>query len=81
MATEVAEVIRLAMEFPPAEREEIARTLLESIDDADDQAELDAAWRTEIRRRIEDIRSGKVKTLTREEADAILAERRAARGI
>lgn len=80
MAVEVAEVIRLAMGLPPAEREEIARTLLESIEDAEDQAELDAAWRTEIRRRIEEIRSGKVKTLTREETNAFLDERRAARG-
>lgn len=70
------------MALPPAEREEVAHTLLESIEDGgQDQAEIDAAWDSEIVRRIKEVRSGKVKPLTRGEADAILAERRAARNI
>ena len=76
-----AEVIRAAMELSPTEREEIAQTLLESIDGGVDQAEVDAAWKTEISSRIDEIRSGKVKGLTREELKGFLDERRAARGM
>lgn len=74
-------MLRVAMALPPAEREEIARTLLESIEDEGDRAELDAAWKSEIRHRIDEIESGKVKMLTREETDAFVAQRLAAKGI
>lgn len=76
-----AEVIRAAMELPPAEREEVAQTLLESIGGSVDGAEIDAAWKSEISSRIDDIRSGKVTMLTREELDAYLDDQRAARSM
>jgi len=40
----------------------------------EDQAEVDAAWRSEIRRRIDDIESGKVELL---DADEVYAQIRA----
>ena len=41
-----------------------------SMDVAEDQAEVDAAWRSEIRRRIDDIESGKVELLDADEVHA-----------
>ena len=76
-----AEVIRAAMELPPAEREEVAQTLLESIDGSVDDAEIEAAWKSEISSRIDDIRSGQVTMLTREEMDTYLDDQRAARSM
>lgn len=74
-----AEVFRAAMELTPAEREEVARALLDSVEGGSDIDDVDAAWRTEIRSRIAEIRSGEVAGLTRDEVKSFLAERRAAR--
>ncbi|MDR2984657.1 MAG: addiction module protein [Nocardiopsaceae bacterium] len=76
-----AEVIRAAMALSPDEREEVAQTLLESVDGGVDQADVDAAWKGEIARRVDEIRRGDVEGLTREELRAFLNERRAKRGL
>lgn len=68
------------MALSPVEREQVAETLLESIDGGVDQAEVDAAWKDEIGRRVDGIRTGNVDGLTRDEVRALLAERRSARG-
>ena len=81
MAVAVSDVLRVAMELSPAEREEVAETLLESIDDGSDQPEFDEAWLSEIGRRIDEIQNGTAKLLTREEVNAMIAEDRAARGM
>jgi putative addiction module component (TIGR02574 family) len=76
-----AEVIRAALELSLAEREEVAQTLLESLEGGVDQAEVDAAWRAEVSNRVEEIRSGQVQGLSRDEVKALLHERRAARSM
>ncbi|HYO86517.1 MAG TPA: addiction module protein [Dermatophilaceae bacterium] len=52
--------------------------LLESVD-VMDQESVDDAWTNEIDSRVDDILSGKVKTIPHEEVLAHLADRRAAR--
>jgi len=61
------------------EREKVAETLLESINDGSDQPGSDEAWLSEIGRRIDEIQNGTAKLLTQEEVDAMIAEDRAAR--
>lgn len=81
-AMTAAEVIRAAMELSPAEREDVARTLLDSVDDGDaDQDEVDASWKSVVSSRINEIRRGEVDGLTRDEVKAFLAARRAARDV
>lgn len=72
MTAEASEVIQAGMALSPAERRDVALQLLESVDDDAAQAEVDAAWNSEIRRRVDEIRSGKAKMLTREEVDAAI---------
>ena len=74
-----AELIRAAMNLDAAEREEIARTLLASVEDDLNQAEIDAAWNREIQRRVSRVRAGESTLFSRHEADAILDQRRVAR--
>lgn len=66
------------MSLPPSVRKDVALRLLESVEVLDDEA-IDGAWTAEISSRIDDIRSGKVKTIPHEEVLAELAQRRAAR--
>ena len=57
------------------ERCEIARLLYESVaDDDEDPAEVEGAWAEEIKRRVEEIRTGAVETIPAEE---VFAEMRA----
>ena len=77
----VGDVVRMAMELSPAEREEVAEILLESIDDGSDQPEFDEAWLSEIGRRVNEIQNGTAKLLTQEEVDAMIAEDQASRGM
>lgn len=62
MATR-AQLVEALLEFPASDRAEAARTLLESLDreDADDPIGVDAAWRQEIARRVQEIESGDVE--------------------
>jgi putative addiction module component (TIGR02574 family) len=61
------DLIATAMQLPLTERVALANAMLDSIDSAADsgtsQEEIDAAWDTEIGRRIDDIDSGRVKTV------------------
>lgn len=77
----LAEVIRAGMELSPAEREEAAHVLLESIEGGADQAGVNAVWAEEFARRAEDLESGQVAMMTREQLDAFLDERAAARRV
>ena len=69
------------MTLSPGEREEIAETLLESIDGTARSTDIDAAWQQEVSRRIDEARRGEVTMLTRDEVNALIAEDRAARGM
>ncbi|GAA1139889.1 addiction module protein [Ornithinicoccus hortensis] len=73
----LAEVIRAAMALSPEERSRVADVLYEA--DEADQSAIDAAWASVVALRADELESGAVRTLTREEADAYLDARAAAR--
>ena len=60
MATR-AELVQELLKFPPPERAEAARTLLQSLDGADDPLDVEAGWRDEIANRVAEIEDGSVE--------------------
>ncbi len=78
MSLSASEYFEAGMSLPPSVRKDVAIRLLESLEVAD-QESVDAAWTSEIATRIDDIRSGKVKTVPGEQVFADIAVRRAAR--
>ena len=78
MSLSASEFYEAGMALPPSVREDMAMRLLESIE-VDEQESVDEAWTVEIGSRMDDILSGKVKTIPGERVFAELAERRAAR--
>ncbi|HET7682081.1 MAG TPA: addiction module protein [Marmoricola sp.] len=78
MTMGASEFYEAGLALPPSVRKDVALRLLESIEVAD-QESVDEAWTEEIESRVDDIISGKVKTVPHEEVLAHLAERRAAR--
>lgn len=79
MTAGMDDITQLALSLPADQRAQVARALLASLDDPADSAEVHEAWTTEIKSRIDDITSGRVPTLSREEVRAQLAADRAAR--
>jgi putative addiction module component (TIGR02574 family) len=69
MTQEVAELLKKALALTESERADLACTLIESLDPSVDE-NVEAAWQDEIRRRVEELRSGKVKTIPWEEVRA-----------
>jgi putative addiction module component (TIGR02574 family) len=68
MTQDASELLKRALELSPEERAELAGSLLESLDAADEDPEaVEAAWNEEIARRIEDLDSGKTKAVPWEE--------------
>jgi putative addiction module component (TIGR02574 family) len=67
MSNEASNLLRKALTLPVAERAELAGSLIESLDEANDES-VKAAWDEEIARRMEDLDSGKVKPVSLEEA-------------
>ena len=78
MTLSASEFYEAGLALPPSVRKDLALRLLESIEVAD-QESVDDAWTVEIGSRMDDILSGKVKTIPGEQVFAELAERRAAR--
>jgi putative addiction module component (TIGR02574 family) len=62
MTQQASELLQKALSLSEEERAELAGSLLESLDAGVDEA-AEAAWNQEIARRIEDLDSGKVKTV------------------
>jgi len=59
---EASELLKQALTLPDKERAELASSLIDSLDPiVDPDAEL--AWQQEIARRLEDVESGRVKTI------------------
>lgn len=50
------------MSLPPEARADLASSLIESLDPIMDE-DVDVAWQQEIARRVEELESGKVKTI------------------
>lgn len=76
MSEQAQAILEQAMKLPLPEREALANQLLRSVEEVElteaEQAELDALWAPEIRRRIEEIDSGRVKMIPWDEAKAEL---------
>jgi putative addiction module component (TIGR02574 family) len=75
LTQEVSEILKTALALPPEARAAIAGSLLESLNDAPAEQGVEAAWSEEIKRRIEEIESGKVQTIPYEEVRRRLAAR------
>jgi putative addiction module component (TIGR02574 family) len=60
MSREVTELLKKALELPVTDRAELAGSIIESLDQAEDKSVKDA-WDAEILRRMEDLDSGRVK--------------------
>jgi putative addiction module component (TIGR02574 family) len=59
MSREVTELLKKALELPVTDRADLTGSLIESLDHAKDES-VEAAWETEIVRRMEDLDSGRV---------------------
>ncbi|WGX97265.1 addiction module protein [Nocardioides sp. L-11A] len=79
MTAGMDEITQLALTLPVDQRAQVANALLASLDDMADSAEVHEAWTAEIKSRVDDITSGRVQTLSRDEVRAQLAADRAAR--
>jgi putative addiction module component (TIGR02574 family) len=66
MMQEAQELLKKALALPDKERADLAGSLIESLDDTVDE-NAEAAWQEEIVRRLEDVQSGKVKTISWDE--------------
>ncbi len=67
MTPDVSELLKKALALPPEARAALAGSLLESLDDDPPDPGVEAAWDEEIKRRIEEIDSGKVQMIPYEE--------------
>ena len=65
--SEVERILEAAMRLPEADRIEIAAILEDSIGDGSTDEEIEAAWIAEVKRRIEDVESGRSKPVPWEE--------------
>jgi putative addiction module component (TIGR02574 family) len=64
MSPEVDELLKRAMALPPADRGALAASLIDSLEDAANvDPEVEVAWQHEVARRMEEIESGKVRTV------------------
>ena len=61
MMQEAQELLKKALALPDKERADMAGSLIDSLDNTVD-GDAEAAWQEEIIRRLEEVRSGKVKT-------------------
>ncbi|WP_137121425.1 addiction module protein [Segeticoccus rhizosphaerae] len=75
MAPNLAEYVNAGYSLPPAERLQAARLLRLSVDqDQDaDQADIDDAWREELRSRVEQISRGDVELVDADETYRLLS--------
>lgn len=67
MTEEATDILKKALALPPQARAEIADSLLESLDSAPLDENVEAAWSEEIKHRMDDIDSGKVQLIPYEE--------------
>lgn len=66
MATDVATLLELALQLPAEARAQLAGALVSSLDDEEplDQPAYDAAWGTEIARRLDEVDQGTVEAMS-----------------
>ena len=78
MTRNAKKVLNDALALPPDERADVAVSLLESLDEEEDEA-VEQAWSEEIHRRIQEVESGEVQTIPWSEARRRLLALRDAR--
>jgi putative addiction module component (TIGR02574 family) len=71
MRSTVEDVESAAMQLPRAERARLAERLIASLDE---DTEIEQAWAEEIRRRVEELRSGAVQPIPGEQVFAELKD-------
>ncbi|HWZ83585.1 MAG TPA: addiction module protein [Terriglobales bacterium] len=74
MTPEVSKVIEQALALSTQERGLVIDRLIKSLDDEPAEEGVEEAWASEIKNRIDDIRSGKVELVPGEEVLRELAE-------
>ncbi len=67
MSQDASELLKKALDLPVEERAELAGSLIDSLDETEEES-VQAAWDAEIIRRMEDLKSGKVKSVSLDEA-------------
>jgi putative addiction module component (TIGR02574 family) len=73
LTPQVSEVLEKALALSTQERGLIIDRLIESLDDEPADEGVEAAWSEEIKRRVEEIQSGKVEMIPGEEVGRRLA--------
>ena len=66
MGNEAIELLRKALSLPPAQRAELAGSLIESLDERQDES-VQAAWDKELIRRMEDFDAGRMRPVSLED--------------
>ncbi|MFZ0417130.1 MAG: addiction module protein [Candidatus Sulfotelmatobacter sp.] len=74
MTPQVSELLEKALTLSTQERGLLIDRLVETLDNEPAEEGVEAAWGEEIRRRVDDIRSGRVKTIPGEQVLRELAE-------
>jgi putative addiction module component (TIGR02574 family) len=74
MTPQVSELLEKALALSTQERGLLIDRLVETLDNEPAEEGVEAAWDEEIKRRVEDIRSGRVKTVPGEQVLRELAE-------
>ena len=76
MTPQISELLQKALALSSEERGLLIDRLVKSLDDEPADEGVEAAWDEEIKRRVEDIRSRRVKTIPGQEVFARLKARR-----
>jgi putative addiction module component (TIGR02574 family) len=74
MTPQVSELLEKALRLSTQERGLLIDRLVESLDDEPSEEGVEAAWDDEIKRRVDDIRSGRVKMIPGEQVLRELAD-------
>lgn len=74
MTPQASEILEKALALSTEERGALIDHLIESLDDAPTEEGVEAAWDTEIKRRVDEIRSGKIETIPGDQVLRELAE-------
>jgi putative addiction module component (TIGR02574 family) len=74
MTPQVSELLEKALSLSSQERGLLIDRLIETLDNDPAEAGVEEAWATEIKRRVDDIRSGRVKTIPGEQVLRELAQ-------
>jgi putative addiction module component (TIGR02574 family) len=74
MTPQVSELLEKALALSTQERGLLIDRLIETLDNEPAEEGVEAAWDAEIKRRVDDIRSGRVKTIPGEQVLRELAE-------